>query len=93
MKSIHLDFQSICSSWREKGFSCDIWIDPPGQSWENYVHNTDELFMVMEGEMEIEISGKISHPEIGEEVFIPRGAYHSVRNIGESRAQWLYGYN
>lgn len=85
--------EEIARRWAEKGFSCDLWEDPPGQRWENYVHATDELVLVLEGEVEFEISGKISHPAIGEELFIPVGAVHSVRNLGNSTALWMYGYN
>ena len=93
MEHLRVNIQEVSGSWKEKGFSCDIWIDPPGQAWENYVHNTDELFMVINGDMEIEINGKIFHPLPGEEIFIPRQSYHSVRTLGETTAQWLYGYN
>ena len=27
-----------------EGFSCDLWVDPPGQVWEDYRHATDELW-------------------------------------------------
>jgi quercetin dioxygenase-like cupin family protein len=69
-----------------------LWIDPPGQRWEDFVHDTDELVMVLEGELEFEINGETSHAGPGEEVYIPAGAVHSVRNIGNSTARWLYGY-
>jgi quercetin dioxygenase-like cupin family protein len=69
-----------------------LWVDPPGQRWEDFVHATDELVLVVEGELEFEINGVISHPKIGEELFIPAGAVHSVRNIGSQTARWLYGY-
>lgn len=83
----------ISKRWAARGFSCDLWVDPPGQRWEDFVHNTDELVLVLEGEMEFEINGVISHPETGKEVFIPAGAVHSVRNLGNLTARWLYGYN
>ena len=46
-----------------------------------------------EGEGECEVAGKTHHPQPGEERFIPRGAKHSVRNTGNSRSTWLFGYN
>ena len=48
--------------------------------------------LAVEGEVEFEISGVTSRPEIGEEIFIPAGAVHSVRNIGNKTSKWLYGY-
>jgi mannose-6-phosphate isomerase-like protein (cupin superfamily) len=35
-----------------------------------------------EGEIKIVIEGKINRPRIGEEVFIPANASHTVKNIG-----------
>ena len=87
-----IDAQDISKDWRARGFSCDLWVDPPGQRWEDFVHSTDELVIVLGGEVEFEISGVISHPEIGEEIFLPAGAVHSVRNIGSTTSRWLYGY-
>ena len=84
--------QDVSKNWAARGFSCELWVDPPGQRWEGFVHNTDELVLVLEGELEFEINGEISHPKIGEELYIPAGAVHSVRNIGDSTARWLYGY-
>ena len=87
-----VDIPSIRSTWHSRGFSCDVWNDPSGQVWENYTHAVDELVMVLEGEVEFEISGKILQPVVGEEVFIPAGAVHSVRNKGITTSRWLYGY-
>jgi quercetin dioxygenase-like cupin family protein len=88
-----INTQDISKAWSARGFSCELWVDPPGQRWEDFVHRTDELVMVLEGEMEFEINGAISHPAAGEELFIPAGAVHAVRNIGNTTARWLYGYN
>ena len=38
--------------------------------------------VLTEGEIEIEIEGKVHQPRIGEEVFIPANASHTVKNIG-----------
>jgi quercetin dioxygenase-like cupin family protein len=48
--------------------------------------------IVLEGQMEFEISGLVCHPEVGEELLILAGAVHSARNIGTTTARWLYGY-
>ena len=36
--------------------------------------------------------GGCVRPAVGEEVLIPAGVLHTVRNIGGTAAQWLYGY-
>ncbi len=87
-----LDRTKIAEEWEARSFSCGLWVDPPGQVWEDYVHSTDELLMLMEGALELEMQGKILHPGIGEELLIPAHTSHTVRNIGGTTARWLYGY-
>lgn len=87
-----MDRVQVRQDWRSRGFSCGLWVDPPGQVWEDYVHATDELVMILEGELELEIQGRTFRPTIGEEVLIPAQVTHSVRNVGETTARWLYGY-
>jgi quercetin dioxygenase-like cupin family protein len=86
------DRQQIAADWAARGFSCDLWTDPPGQRWEDFTHATDEVVIVLEGEMEFEVEVEMHHPQPGEELFIPAGAVHSARNIGSTTARWLYGY-
>jgi mannose-6-phosphate isomerase-like protein (cupin superfamily) len=87
-----MDQRSIETIWAERGFSFGLWTDPPGQRWEDFIHNVDEVVMVVDGTVEFEIEGKIHHPKPGEELLIPARARHSVRNIGRETAHWLYGY-
>jgi quercetin dioxygenase-like cupin family protein len=83
---------AVARRWRERGFSCGLWIDPPGQVWADYVHGVDEIVMVVEGDVEFEIDGKVHRPRPGEELLIPAGATHTVRNLGPGESRWLYGY-
>ena len=87
-----VDSEHVAVDWRDRGFSCELWVDSPGQRWENFTHATDELITVLEGEMEFEVEGQVHHPQVGEELLIPARALHSVRNIGKTTARWLYGY-
>jgi quercetin dioxygenase-like cupin family protein len=86
-----LDRSAVERSWRERGFSCGLWVDPPGQVWADYVHDVDELVMVVEGEVEFEVDGQVHQPAPGEELFIPARACHTVRNLGRGESRWLYG--
>ena len=87
-----MDLEKIEDDWRGRGFGFGIWIDPPGQVWENYVHEVDELLMVVSGGVELEMKGKARKLKIGEEVLIPAKIVHSVRNIGRTQSRWIYGY-
>lgn len=87
-----IDRDAVARDWASRGFGCSLWVDPPGQRWEDFVHAADELVLVLEGDMEFEIEGRVHHPPPGEELLIPTGARHSARNIGVTTARWLYGY-
>ena len=41
----------LADRFRELGFSFDIWSDPPGRAWRGFVHSTDELVVLLEGEL------------------------------------------
>lgn len=84
--------EHLAEKWAARGFSCDLWVDPPGQRWEDFLHATDEIVVVVAGEVEFEVEGRVLHPKEGEELLIPAGSRHSVRNVGSSTARWLYGY-
>jgi len=89
---IEIDRERICTDWASRGFSCELWVDPPGQRWDDFVHPVDEIVVVLAGEMEFEIESRMFHPEEGEELLIPAGAVHSTRNLGQTTSHWLYGY-
>lgn len=78
--------------WRDRHFSFGIWIDPPGQAWSDFTHDTDELFMLMEGKVELTIGNKKFLPAIGDEILIPKNIKHTVKNIGDTECRWAYGY-
>ena len=87
-----MDIASITQDWEARGFSCDIWTDPPGQVWKEYVHSVDELVMLIDGEIEVSFDGKILRPSVGEEIFIPARVSHTIINIGDVTNHWFYGY-
>ena len=60
-----IDQSAVRKDWYGRGFSCDIWIDPSGKFWADFVHDTDELLMLIDGEIELEMDGNILHPRIG----------------------------
>ncbi len=86
------DRRSVEQDWRTRGFSCSLWVDSPGQRWEDFTHSADELFMVLDGDVELELAGRVLRPPVGEEFLIPAGTKHSVRNLGGTVSRWLYGY-
>jgi mannose-6-phosphate isomerase-like protein (cupin superfamily) len=76
-----VDITAVRSNWQSRGFSCDVWSDA-----------VDEVVMVLEGKVEFDIAGRVIRPAPGEEVLIPAGTLHTVRNLGSTTSRWLYGY-
>lgn len=84
--------QQVKQDWQQRGFSFGIWVDPPGQVWKDFRHDCDELFMLVQGEIELIIADKTLRPKIGAEVLIPARQLHMVKNIGGTESRWYYGY-
>ena len=85
-----MNLNQIKQNWNSRGYNFGILKDPPGQVLADFVHKTDELVVLAEGEIEIEIEGKSQRPVIEEEVFIPPNALHTVRNVGSVGNVWYY---
>ena len=51
--------------------------------WPDFSHSTDELVILAEGQIEIEVTGVILRPVIGEEIFISAQAL-SIQKISRS---------
>ena len=85
--------ETVAADWRNRGYSCDLFVDPPGRAWTNFTHACNELVTVVEGRLELEVTGERFAAEPGDEVFIPAGAVHSVFNVHDGTTRWLYGYD
>ena len=81
----------IKKDWTEKGFSCGLWKDPPGQEWKDKVHHRSTMIVVIEGTLELEMKGEKRRLKVGEEFFIPPMVEHNIRNVGNITCLWLYG--
>ncbi len=88
-----VDHASVVRDWIQRGYSCRGFTDPPGQEWRDFVHDTNELVTVVNGRLEVSLHGESYVLEPGDELFIPRGAAHTVRNIHGGTTHWLYGYD
>ena len=91
--SVPLDRDQVAHDWNGRGYSCDLFTDPPGREWNDFIHATNELVTVVEGKLKLTIGVEEIIAEPGDEVFIPKGVRHSVKNISSSTTRWLYGYD
>jgi mannose-6-phosphate isomerase-like protein (cupin superfamily) len=83
----------VAADWRTRGYSCALFVDPPGREWIDFVHACNELVTVAEGRLEMTVGNTRLVAEPGDEIFIPKGARHSMRNIHCDTTRWLYGYD
>ncbi len=88
-----VDKAAVAADWRGRGYTCGTFVDPPGQCWDDFVHDCNELVTVAEGRLEMVVAGETVNLGPGDEVFIPKGARHSLRNIHDGTSVWLYGYD
>lgn len=88
-----VDAAAVAADWKARGYSCHVFDDPPGQAWNDFVHDTNEVVTVAEGRLALVIEARRFVVEAGDEAFIPRGARHSVINIAGGRTRWLFGYD
>ena len=90
---VPVDRAAVAGDWHRRGYGCDLFIDPPGREWNGFVHATNELVAVVDGRLEIDVGDATLTAGPGDEVFIPRRAVHSVRNVHAGVTRWLYGYD
>ncbi|MDH5193028.1 MAG: cupin domain-containing protein [Nitrospira sp.] len=88
-----LNRDQVAQNWHQRGYSCDVFTDPPGREWNDFVHTTNELVTAMDGTLRLMIGGEEIIAEPGDEVFIQKGVRHSVKNVSPSTTHWLYGYD
>ncbi len=82
----------VANDWRRRGYDCEHKLDAPGTELVDYLHDVDELHVGLDGEREISFGKTTLHPAVGEEIFVPAGALHTVRNIGTTPLRRLRGH-
>jgi quercetin dioxygenase-like cupin family protein len=88
-----VDRAEVARDWQKRGYSCAPFTDPPGREWNDFRHATNELVTVVDGELRLSIGDDTLVCRPGDEVFIPKGAVHSVKNVARRTTRWLFGYD
>lgn len=88
-----VDPATVRQDWQARGYSCHRFEDPPGQVWRDFVHATNEVVTVASGRLEVTIDGETVFAEVGDEIFIPRDAVHTVANAAATNTVWMFGYD
>lgn len=64
--------------------------NPPGTGIPMHVHeNEDELFKILEGEMEFTVDGKTSLLKAGDLIFLPRKVPHTFKVVGNQNVKTI----
>lgn len=64
---------------------------PPGGGSQAHVHTREvEAVLVLDGQIAIEIGGKVTEAGVGEYVVLPIGVPHALRNTSSSQAVLLF---
>lgn len=92
MQPTNLDRAHVRRAWALDGYSCDLWIAPPHQVLHDFQHDVDERIVLLDGEIHVELLGRAVRLGAGDELHIPAGTRHTVRNSSGHQARWLYGY-
>jgi len=78
LKNLKIERSEVEKDWYSRGLTRSLWIDHAYQAGGNDLHGTDELFMALAGELELEIEGRQFQQKIGEEILIPAHLLHPV---------------
>ena len=91
MQPTKTDPDAVRDDWALRGFTCELWIDPP-QQVATFEHDVDALVLLLDGSCVIEFDGGAVRMGAGDQLAIPAGRRHTVRNCGEGPARWLHGF-
>jgi hypothetical protein len=53
---VPLDRDQVAQDRRKRGYFCDVFIDQPGREWNDFVHATNELMIVVTGNLRLIIN-------------------------------------
>lgn len=83
---------AVEAAWKAEGFSFGVFRDPPGQEWNDFVHDVDEYVLIAEGELVVDVGSRQQRVQAGDLVQIPKGVHHSLKTVSAEGSVWLYGY-
>lgn len=76
----------------QEGYSVFHWSDEPGAEYGSHMHGEDQSHWIISGALEITIERVGTFVlSAGDRDFLPAGAYHSARVVGEERVHYLIG--
>jgi quercetin dioxygenase-like cupin family protein len=68
-------------------------VDPGVGPGRHIHHKQDETFFFLEGTFDVEIDGEVHRMHAGDVAFIPKGAVHAWKNVGEDVGRLRYVFS
>lgn len=88
-----MDIEEVKKSWMKRGFSFATGTIKAGDAIHKASHeDKDELVMMEAGSYEFTLDDNAFTQAGKEEVFIPAGVTHSIKNLSDRDATIFYGY-
>ena len=84
--------EAVSADWARRGYSCELWIDPPNRVWSDFIHEADLLILLLEGTIQVELPHRTVRLQVGDEIDIPAHTRFTIRHAGDEPARWLHGY-
>jgi len=93
MGDYRMNKEDLEKNWTERGFSFGIGTIQDGDGINKAVHDDkDELVLLEIGKYEFTIGNDLFIHEGGEEILIPAGDTHSIKNLSGKDSTIFYGY-
>ena len=92
---MELDIETLKAEYEKRGFKCEISTSEPGEDWvsQEEGHEAEEVYILLEGELELSLQGQTYRPAIGEVFVVPAGEPHTFKSNKFSRYYWIYDYD
>ena len=88
-----MNINELEKNWTDRGFSFGVGTIKSGDAVDEAVHNDkDELVLMEPGEYEFIFDNESFFQKGGDEVLIPAGVTHTIKNIGPNNSKIYYGY-
>lgn len=83
--------EDVQREWAARGYSCHDESAPPGDERAGLVHDVDSLLTVRTGRLVVTVAGADWILEPGDELAIPAGDVHGIRNDSAHATHWMFG--
>ena len=86
-----MDPQKLEETLHREGFSTTyVWQDGPGAFYPDHTHDVETAHIILDGEMELTMDGRMRTCRMGERCDVPAGTVHSAR-MGPHGCRYLIG--